>query len=155
MRGRAHTSQRRGVAAVELAVILPFIMTLLLGLWEVGRMVEIQQILTNAAREGARQASTGNFTNTQIQTIVTQYLAAAGLPTANVVVTPVDNTTRGDVGSANYLDQVQVTVSIPFNDVGWSLLPKFLPAGSNMTAKAVWIAVVDKSFGGFTQPPIG
>jgi Flp pilus assembly protein TadG len=155
MKQRTVSEPRRGVAAVELGFVLPFIMTLLLGLWEVGRMVEMQQILTNAAREGARQASTGNFTNTQIQTVVTNYLTEAGIPTANVVVNVVDNTTGGDVGSANYLDQLQVTVSIPYSDIRWSALSVFTPGPTMLSAQVVLVAMVDKNFGGFPQPPTG
>ena len=53
--------KRRGVAAVEFAVCLPFILLMLVGLWEVGRMVEVQQLLNNSVREGGRQASTANI----------------------------------------------------------------------------------------------
>ena len=41
---------------------------LMLGTWEVGRMVEVSQILNNAVREGGRSASTGQYTNSQVQT---------------------------------------------------------------------------------------
>ena len=78
-----HRQGRRAVAAVEFAMILPVILTLLLGIWEVGRMIEIQQILYNAAREGGRQASTGQLTDAQVQTVVIQYLQTAGLPTTH------------------------------------------------------------------------
>ena len=149
------SSQRRAVAAVELAVVLPFIMGLLLGMWEVGRMVEMQQILANAAREGARQASTGNYTNSQVQTIVTNYLTEAGIPTANVVVTVADNTSGTDVSSATYLDQLQVTVTIPYGDVRWSAATVYTPATTQLSATVVWISMVDKNFGGFPQPPTG
>jgi ABC-2 type transport system ATP-binding protein len=54
VRTRFRTSARRGVAVVELAVLLPFLLVVLLGIWEVGRLIEVQQILNNAAREGAR-----------------------------------------------------------------------------------------------------
>ena len=33
---------RRGTAAVEMACVLPLIVTLLLGTWEMGRYVEVQ-----------------------------------------------------------------------------------------------------------------
>ena len=36
--------------------------SLLMGVWEVGRLVQVEQLLNNAAREGARQASTSNVT---------------------------------------------------------------------------------------------
>ena len=85
---------RRGVAAVELAfVFLLFMIPLLIGIWEVGRLIQVQQIVSNSAREGARlsaQAYTINSTNTptqikvrtgtvNIQDAVYDYLYAAGL----------------------------------------------------------------------------
>jgi len=36
--------RRRGVAAVEFALLLPFIMVLLLGIWEVGRLINADEI---------------------------------------------------------------------------------------------------------------
>ncbi|MBY0460764.1 MAG: pilus assembly protein [Gemmataceae bacterium] len=85
---------RRGVAAVELAfVFLLFVIPLMLGIWEVGRMVQVQQLVSNATREGARlsaQAYTINSTGTPTQIYTTSgavnirdtvydYLYAAGL----------------------------------------------------------------------------
>lgn len=51
----AGKSGRPGTAAVEFAVVLPLLFILLFGLWEVGRIVEVQQVAWNAAREGARR----------------------------------------------------------------------------------------------------
>src|SRR6266568_6114982 len=48
------TRQRSGSAVVEFSVVLPILVTLLLGIWEIGRMVQVKQIIDNAAREGAR-----------------------------------------------------------------------------------------------------
>lgn len=52
-------SHREAVAAVEFAFCLPVIVLLLLGLWEVGRIVQISNVLRNGAREAARDASLG------------------------------------------------------------------------------------------------
>jgi Flp pilus assembly protein TadG len=147
--------RRRGVAAVEFAVLLPVIFTLLLGLWEVGRMVEAQQLLTNAAREGGRQASTGQYSNAQIQTIVTQYLAVAGLNTANVQVTVADTTSGGDVGNASYLDKLTVTVSIPYKDVQWSTLGLVSGPNDTLTITVYWVSMVDKPYPNPINPPVG
>jgi Flp pilus assembly protein TadG len=59
MRLNRNRRERLGVAAVEFAVCLPVLLLILLGLWEVGRMTEVQQVTWNAAREGARDASMG------------------------------------------------------------------------------------------------
>jgi Flp pilus assembly protein TadG len=48
--------RRRGAAAVEAALVLPVVITFLFGILEYGRYVMMLQILTNAAREGARYA---------------------------------------------------------------------------------------------------
>ncbi len=60
---------RRGVAAVELALTLPLVLTLLMGTWEVGRIIEVQQYLNAGAREAARQAGSGIVTNSQVQQV--------------------------------------------------------------------------------------
>ncbi|HUG68005.1 MAG TPA: TadE family protein [Pirellulaceae bacterium] len=46
--------KQRGAAAVEFAAVAPIFVLLLFGMLEFGRMVMVQQILTNATREGAR-----------------------------------------------------------------------------------------------------
>jgi Flp pilus assembly protein TadG len=83
---------RAGVAVVETAVLLlPIFAMTLFGVWEVGRLVHTTQIVANAAREGARQASTGSRTSSsnhpelpyngdhEVQKAVQYYLANSGL----------------------------------------------------------------------------
>ena len=48
----------RGQAMVETAIALPILLVLMVGIFEVGRAYETWQVLTNAAREGARMAVT-------------------------------------------------------------------------------------------------
>jgi Flp pilus assembly protein TadG len=147
---------RRAVAAVEFAVILPVILTLLLGIWEVGRMIEIQQILHNAAREGGRQAATGQLTNAQVQTAVIQYLQTAGLPTSNVVITVKDlDTPANDVSNANYLDRIQVTATIPIADIRWTVISMVTTPGQLMTSQVEWVTMVDKPYPSSPTPPVG
>jgi len=73
---------RSGAAAVEMAVVMNFVMVpLMLGLWEMGRLVQVQQIVSNSAREGSRLAA-------QAQTI-----NATGSPTQILSeITPATNT---------------------------------------------------------------
>ena len=53
---------RHGTAAVEFAVCLPLLMMILTGMFQIGRVIEVQQVLWNAARETARDASVGDDT---------------------------------------------------------------------------------------------
>ena len=46
--------KRKGQAAVELALILPVILLILMGLLDLGRLFYFEVAITNAAREGAR-----------------------------------------------------------------------------------------------------
>lgn len=84
---------RRGVAAIELALVtMLLVIPLMIGIWEVGRLVQVQQIVSNATREGARLSAQGYTINaagtpTQIKIngtggvkeAVYDYLYAAGL----------------------------------------------------------------------------
>jgi Flp pilus assembly protein TadG len=119
-----HLGRRRGTAAIEFAVILLFLVPLLIGLWEVGRLVEVEQHLNNAVREGARQASTGNSNTAAVQQVVVTYLAVNGITitTSNVTVTNITSSSRNDPTTANQLDQFHIAVQMPFNNVRWVLL---------------------------------
>ena len=91
---------RKGAVAVELAICAPFVFLMVVGLLELSRMAQVQQILSNAAREGARLSAQGLIINstgssTQINlnsgtpsvtSIVKDTIARAGLPSTNVTV---------------------------------------------------------------------
>ena len=62
-------SRRRGAVAVELTLTLCFIVIpMLLGIWEIGCLLDAQQTLVEAVREGGRQAATG--TNHPYETFI-------------------------------------------------------------------------------------
>lgn len=75
--------KQKGVAAVELAIVLPLFGVLLLGVLEIGGMARDHQVLQNAAREGARFSAMPNNkilggpsgVDTRIKTVVITYLA--------------------------------------------------------------------------------
>jgi Flp pilus assembly protein TadG len=80
--GREWTrSRRRGTAAVEAAFCLPLIVLLMTGLWEVGRIVEVSNVMWNGAREAARDASVGQDNLQTVATNLATYLQGAE-PTA-------------------------------------------------------------------------
>jgi Flp pilus assembly protein TadG len=152
---RPKIGSRRGAAVVEFALLLPVLMTLLVGAWEGGRLIEINQILSNAAREGARLAASGQATSTQVQTAVLNYLSNAGLPTTNAVVTVSDLTHAGDPAAATQMDQLQVNVSIPFKDVRWSTLVLVTSPTTKVSAQSVWISAKDQVYPTSTTSPAG
>lgn len=117
-------AQRCGAAVVEFAIVVPVFFLLVFGIVEFGRMVMVQQIITNAAREGARTAALASSTTTQVQQAVETYLAGVSISGASVVVAP------DPPSSATYGSLVTVRVSIPFTRVSWLPTPFFLGAAT-------------------------
>jgi Flp pilus assembly protein TadG len=147
--------RRRGVATVEFALVLPFLLLLLLGMWEVGRMLHIQQSLSNAAREGGRQASTGLLTNSQVQQVVLDYLNRNSVPTTNATVTVVNVTRGGDVTEAVQMDKLQVDVSVPVQDFRWVNLYLVTTSTTRLNAQTVWYSYKDQEFPNTPDPMPG
>jgi Flp pilus assembly protein TadG len=152
---------RRGVATVELAIVISILLfPMVVGLVEVGRLNEVQQILNNAVREGARQGAAGQMSDTQCESVVRLYLYNEGLPITNAVVTvtnlgfpgnpsPIDNNPQ----DATDLDQIQVTLTLPYADVAWLNLGMFLSSTATMTATANWSSCKDRAYPVPTPPP--
>ena len=112
--------------AVEFAIVLPLLLTLLLGLMEIGRLVEVSQILDNAARESGRQASTGQRSTAEVRDAALDSLRFAGIETDGVVVT-LENLTepsRADPSRAEQLDRIAIKVSLPIDNLDWMALDR-------------------------------
>jgi Flp pilus assembly protein TadG len=118
------------VAAVEFAAVAPLFFLLVFSMIEYGRMVMVQQVLTNAAREGARVGVLDGSTATSVTTAVNNYLTPAGIRNATTTVSP------NPPSSASATSPVSVTVSVAFKDVSWLPSPLYL-GGKTMSFSAV------------------
>lgn len=99
----------RGAAAVEFALLLPFLMTLLLGIVDFGRVMFTQHALSHASRVGARQGTlflSPRPSETDITAVVNSALSSSGYAPADATVTVVG------AGGASGSD-LQVTVAYP------------------------------------------
>ena len=110
--GVPHMNKRlrnqRGAALLETAITLPIILLVSVSIFEFGRAYQVQQVLTNAAREGARVAVLNGTTDAQVKTVVRNYLTDGGL-------TPVDPAVVRDVAFNNGSTASRVTITYPFN----------------------------------------
>ncbi|MFN0016646.1 MAG: TadE/TadG family type IV pilus assembly protein [Pirellulaceae bacterium] len=124
--------KRLGAAAVEFALVAPLFFLLVFGMIEFGRMVMVQQVITNASREGARKAVLDGASSSNVKSSVVTYMSNGGvtITTSNVTISPTDPTT------AAAGDPVTVTVSLPFSQVSWLPSPMFL-GSRQMTASTV------------------
>ena len=115
--------KRRGAAVVEFAVVAPIFLLFVFGLIEYGRMVMVQQVLTNASREGARVAVLEGSTDADVVTAVVSYCAAS-----RITITEDDVSIPQDPATAGNGDPVAVTVGVAFRDVSWLPSPMYLGA---------------------------
>src|SRR5262245_42930772 len=113
-------SNRNGTSAVEFAIVAPVFFLLVFGMVEYGRMVMVQQVVTNAAREGARVAILDNSTSGDVSTAANKYLTAGNIGSATITVTP------NPPSSAAAGAQVTVKVAVDFKDVSWLPVPLYL-----------------------------
>jgi Flp pilus assembly protein TadG len=88
--GRRWVSQD-GAELIEFALVLPLLLLLLLGIIDFGLLFQRYQVVTNAAREGARVAVLPGYSDEDVETRVSQFLTAAGLtdPATATVGAPV------------------------------------------------------------------
>jgi Flp pilus assembly protein TadG len=110
---RAWTSER-GAELLEFAFALPILLFVLAGIVDFGILFQRYEVVTNAAREGARVGILPDYDEPDVTNRVTSYLGASGLTAArppddiaydNVEVTP---------GGAT-MSVVSVTVQYPHN----------------------------------------
>ena len=117
---------RRGTALVEMALVLPIFVAVTLGIVEFGRAMMVGQLITNAAREGARLGIIDGSTNAEVIDSIEGFLAeSAGIQAADltitITVTPAEGNPNPNNQVANALprDLVTVFVSVPFNKVSY------------------------------------
>jgi Flp pilus assembly protein TadG len=112
-------NRRRGVAAVELAVVGAFLVTLVFAIFELGRGIMIKQTLTDSARCGARLGAQPGTTTAAINSEVNLFLSNNNIPTANVTITVLVNGNNVDASTAVQNDKISVQVAIPAASVYW------------------------------------
>lgn len=106
---------RRGAAAVELAVTVPFLITLAFGMLEYNSVVMLKTKMVSAAYESARMATRPTTSQTSAPTAaaVSAYcsslLTQLGVKGATVTVTP------ASLSSITPQTLVTVSISAPFN----------------------------------------
>jgi Flp pilus assembly protein TadG len=76
---RRRLRSESGAELVETALTLPLLLLVVVGIIEFGFVFQKYEVITNAAREGARILVLPAFTPADAQARVNQYLEAAGL----------------------------------------------------------------------------
>ena len=115
-----HRNQR-GTALVELALILPLLVVMFVGVVDFGLFIREHQILQNAAREGARYSA-----------LPANYMLMSSNPSA------IESSIKNRV--VTYLQQENITVATSNVTVN-QLYPVDIGGGSGLTATASEVVV--------------
>ena len=110
-RGRSPrtAARRKGTAAVEFAICLPVLITIVLGSIEATNAIFLKQHLTAAAYEAARKATAPGRTSSDATTAATNVLTQFGVSGGTISISPA-------VGSATAAGtQITVTASAPLS----------------------------------------
>lgn len=123
---------------VEMALVLPVFLLVVAGILEFGRALMVLNLVTNAAREGARMAVIDGTTNSDVTSATNTFLNQAlgqGGSSAVTTITVTAATGNPDpgnqVGNATTRDLITVKVQIPYNSVAL-ISGKYL-AGKQLT----------------------
>jgi Flp pilus assembly protein TadG len=130
----------KGAELIEFALVFPLLLLVVLGIIDFGFLFQKYEVVTNAAREGARIATLPTYGPSYAQNRVFEYLDAASMtdPGRTATVTPVA-LLSGDCGY-----QVQVTYPHVYSFVGGimsyfggTLSSRILTVTSTMRIEAV------------------
>ncbi len=105
-------SDRRGVTAVELAIVVPIVLMLFLGMWEICRFLNIRETIALASMEGARKGIVPGATATDATNAAKNTCAVVGV-------------TNPTVTTASTASDVTVTVAVQMDQYAW-VTPLFL-----------------------------
>ncbi|MDX6765963.1 MAG: TadE/TadG family type IV pilus assembly protein [Candidatus Methylacidiphilales bacterium] len=137
MKGTLHRlrpGSRRGQGVVEFALLVPVLLLLLMGIIELGWLMNVNLQVTNAAREGARAASVGK-TTTNVNTRVTNFLNTYNITPVVTIQYSQNNgsswTTVGDASGKNNAPNgslIRVNLQVTHKQ-----LTNFIPGLNNFT----------------------
>ena len=110
---------QRGNALVEFALVLPLLLLIFAGIVDFGFLFQRYEVITNAAREGARIGVLPGYDEAAVQQRVLDYVQAGLLMSADdaatAVGTPDVQTVMLAAGTGAPFAATQVTVSFTYN----------------------------------------
>ena len=116
---------QRGAALIETAVTIPLVLLVSVSIFEFGRAYQTWQVLTNAAREGARIAVLEGYTDAQVTTTVRNYMTGGRLPNSGTASVSIVRNVPFGVSTAS-----RVTVNYPFQFMVLNGVARLVRTGS-------------------------
>lgn len=123
--------KQRGQAMIETALTLPLLLLLSISVFEFGRAFQYWQILTNAAREGARIAVLPGTETDDVTARVASYIEGGQLVNAASASVTVVNDDEISIGATTATAST-VTVSYPFEFIVLQPIMQLVVPGSEV-----------------------
>jgi Flp pilus assembly protein TadG len=125
---------RRGAAAVEFALVATVFFLFVFGVFEIGRLMMLQQIMGEACRQGARRAILESASESAIVSQIESKLAANTIAGATVTISWEDKATQSNMANLGFQDPLTVRATVPYSNVSW-LVPTWVVQGAVMEAQ--------------------
>ena len=123
---RITRQKERGAALLETAITIPIVLLICVGIFEFGKAYQTWQVLTNAAREGARISIIAGKTDEQVRAAVTKYMEVGGLPITSEMKINLNRTVEMAGGS----NGSTVTVLYPYDFMVLNPIVQMVAPGS-------------------------
>jgi Flp pilus assembly protein TadG len=108
----------RGSELIELAIVLPILLVVFAAIVDFGFLFQRYEVITNAAREGARIGVLPGYSTADVTDRVEDYLDAAGLNSAAATITP--SFSDEEIGTTGkFITVINVLVEYPSQ---WTVL---------------------------------
>ncbi|MBI4888027.1 MAG: pilus assembly protein [Acidobacteria bacterium] len=132
----------RGQALIEMALTMPLLLLLSVGVFEFGRAFEYWQVMTNAAREGARIAVLPGQSRDDVVARVRAYLDGGRIAAAASATVEVAQNAEIATGGGGTMSASTVTIAYPFQFIALQGIARLVAGASTagdaftMTASA-------------------
>ena len=116
---------QRGAALLETAITIPLVLAVCIAIFEFGRAYQTWQVITNAAREGARIAVLADSTDAAVTDAVRNYMQSGALPLYESAGVNVERTVPFGSNTAS-----RITITYPFDFIVLNPVMRLLNSSS-------------------------
>ena len=131
---RAWLRREEGAALLEMALTLPLLLVVSVSIFEFGRAYQTWQVLTNAAREGARIAVLPNVDDAAVLDRVKTYISAGQLPPIADNQISINRSTTVSIGAGLTAPASLVAIQYPFTFIVMQPVAQLLANNSTVGA---------------------
>lgn len=142
---------------MEFAFVCPLLLLIVLGVWEIGRIIQVQQVMLISLRDGARMASQGNIvtptgdyvqiSRDQVIASIREALIGNGINNfsgATFEFFFVDGISTREPFQGKKNERFTVRVALPYDNIRWTNLTLLNP--KTLTVELTWRMLVDDPF---------